>query len=425
MTIATSEQVGRRPTVAPSRHALERLPLPPEFIAAVVSKTKVSACPHNLYKYPARFAPEFAREAIQGFSQPGDTVLDPFNGSGTTMIEAVALNRYAVGYDISALACFLARAKTTPLTVHDQRALVSWSARLSDGNTQAASAAWQKADTDAGYYRRNLPDGALAFFSSTIAALKRLTNARQRRFARLVLLSVGQGALDCRKSLPKSESLRDEYRRQLQESVANFRGYWRVVAKRLRIAPRLLEARRQVVRASSEICGEGGRPPSKKAALIVTSPPYPGVHMLYHRWQILGRRETPAPFVLADCRDGDGLSFYTLGHRHEGKLKTYYERLTKIYAAARNCIRDDALVVQMVAFGHPEWQLPAFLNAMSAAGYVQAMPKLPPEMRLDGNLWRRVPGRKWYVNTRKAGSAGNEVVLFHRPKVLKANRARM
>ena len=30
--------------------------------------------------------------------------------------------------------------------------------------------------------------------------------------------------------------------------------------------------------------------------LILTSPPYPGVYVLYHRWKIGGRRESPAPF---------------------------------------------------------------------------------------------------------------------------------
>ena len=31
------------------------------------------------------------------------------------------------------------------------------------------------------------------------------------------------------------------------------------------------------------------------ADLVVTSPPYPGIHMLYHRWQVDGRKETDAP----------------------------------------------------------------------------------------------------------------------------------
>lgn len=40
--------------------------------------------------------------------------------------------------------------------------------------------------------------------------------------------------------------------------------------------------------------------------LVATSPPYPGVHILYHRWQVDGRKEAPLPFVIANMLDGCG-----------------------------------------------------------------------------------------------------------------------
>ncbi len=45
---------------------------------------------------------------IQHFTQPGDTVLDPYGGSGVTAIESLVLNRKAINVDISPLAIFLA-----------------------------------------------------------------------------------------------------------------------------------------------------------------------------------------------------------------------------------------------------------------------------------------------------------------------------
>lgn len=408
------EKLSPRPSSLPMSEAL---PLPAAFMDAVTSKSKVAACPHNLYKYPARFSPEFAREAIRAFSQPGDLILDVFQGSGTTLSEAVALGRHAVGYDISQLACFLARTKTTPLSVHDERALLLWGRALDCTSQAVADAVWGAADTDEGYYRKNLPNDALCFFAGVIGQLPKLKKRRQRQFARLVLLAVGQWALDCKTRVPSREAMQDEYRQRLEASVREFRAYTWSVAKELGIRPGLLHTRRKVVRASSELCGANGRPPHRKASLIVTSPPYPGVHMLYHRWQILGRRETPAPFVLADCRDGDGISFYSLGNRHEKGLATYYERLTKVFTAARRSLKDDGLVIQLVAFNQPSWQLPAFLEAMEAAGFTQVMPALPANEGSDGNLWRGVPGRRWYVEaTKKGNAAAREIVLFHRPK---------
>ncbi len=62
----------------------------------------------------------------------------------------------------------------------------------------------------------------------------------------------------------------------------------------------------------------------KAPKLILTSPPYPGVHVLYHRWQVDGRKETPAPFWIANKLDGAGLSHYTMGDRKNPGLRTYF-----------------------------------------------------------------------------------------------------
>src|SRR5438477_3762612 len=100
------------------RHKTE-IAVPDAVIRAVLSQQKVDESPHNLYKYPARFAPSFAREVIKAFSKEGDLVLDPFCGGGTTLLEAMSLERRTAGMDVSSLATFIARAKTTPISVHD------------------------------------------------------------------------------------------------------------------------------------------------------------------------------------------------------------------------------------------------------------------------------------------------------------------
>src|SRR2546426_4074666 len=46
---------------------------------------------------------------IEHFSKPGETVLDPFGGSGVTAVESLVLRRRAVYVDVSEWACFLAR----------------------------------------------------------------------------------------------------------------------------------------------------------------------------------------------------------------------------------------------------------------------------------------------------------------------------
>jgi hypothetical protein len=100
--------------------------VPPAVVQAVLSHDRVDEAPHSFYKYPARFSPLFAREAIKAFTQPGDTVIDPFCGGGTSLVEAISLGRRAAGFDISSLAVFLSRAKTSPLSVHDKREILAW-----------------------------------------------------------------------------------------------------------------------------------------------------------------------------------------------------------------------------------------------------------------------------------------------------------
>ena len=78
---------------------------------------------HGIHKYPAKFFPELPRWIIRRYSQPGDLILDPFMGSGTTNLEALLLERPSVGVDIDPFSRMLARVKTSPLNVDDLSAV--------------------------------------------------------------------------------------------------------------------------------------------------------------------------------------------------------------------------------------------------------------------------------------------------------------
>ena len=67
----------------------------------------------------ATFPPELPRLCILAGSRPGDTILDPFCGSGTTLAVAKELGRHWIGIDVSEKYCALSRrhvlAARTPL----------------------------------------------------------------------------------------------------------------------------------------------------------------------------------------------------------------------------------------------------------------------------------------------------------------------
>jgi site-specific DNA-methyltransferase (cytosine-N4-specific) len=71
---------------------------------------------HNFYPYPAKFIPQFPRKIISSLSRKGETVLDPFCGSGTTLVEAKLLGRNSIGVDVNPIATLVSKVKTTVLS---------------------------------------------------------------------------------------------------------------------------------------------------------------------------------------------------------------------------------------------------------------------------------------------------------------------
>jgi modification methylase len=63
--------------------------------------------------HPAKMLPAIARQAIAAYSHPGDLVLDPMCGIGTTLVEAIHLGRQAIGIELEPRWAQLASANLT------------------------------------------------------------------------------------------------------------------------------------------------------------------------------------------------------------------------------------------------------------------------------------------------------------------------
>jgi len=81
---------------------------------------------HGLHMFPAKFIPQVPRWAILKFSAPGEVILDPFCGSGTTLVEAKLLSRNSYGVDVDTLAQYIAKVKTTPLDTENLKTKSKW-----------------------------------------------------------------------------------------------------------------------------------------------------------------------------------------------------------------------------------------------------------------------------------------------------------
>jgi len=83
------------------------------------AKADTSYLTHKLHDYPARMIPQISQRLIDRYSPKRGKILDPFCGSGTTLVEARFANRNAVGNDINPLAVLIAKVKSTPINFID------------------------------------------------------------------------------------------------------------------------------------------------------------------------------------------------------------------------------------------------------------------------------------------------------------------
>src|SRR5215831_21140099 len=69
---------------------------------------------HRLHPYHGKFIPQLVEALLARYLAPGDRVLDPFAGSGTTLVQALESGLDATGVDIAAFNCLLMQVKTRP-----------------------------------------------------------------------------------------------------------------------------------------------------------------------------------------------------------------------------------------------------------------------------------------------------------------------
>lgn len=72
---------------------------------------------HSLCSYLGCFPPRVPAKILKRFVEPGTLVLDPFCGSGTTLLEASLAGYRAIGFDLNPLAVAIAQAKTQTVSL--------------------------------------------------------------------------------------------------------------------------------------------------------------------------------------------------------------------------------------------------------------------------------------------------------------------
>ena len=66
---------------------------------------------HRLHPYLGKFIPQLVEVFLRKYFKEGQTILDPFLGSGTTLIEANLLNMNSIGIELSEFSHLIAKVK--------------------------------------------------------------------------------------------------------------------------------------------------------------------------------------------------------------------------------------------------------------------------------------------------------------------------
>jgi len=83
-----------------------------------IYSNSITSFTHGFHKYPAKFIPVIPRWAINKYSVSNNNIIiDPFCGSGTTLVEGLLKNQNVIGIDIDPLSALISKVKTTPLLI--------------------------------------------------------------------------------------------------------------------------------------------------------------------------------------------------------------------------------------------------------------------------------------------------------------------
>lgn len=371
---------------------------------------------HPMCSYLASFPAGLAHAFIARYTRPGDVVLDPFSGRGTTPLQACAEGRVGVGNDLNPFAYILTAAKVDPPTKADIKTRVgtlrvAWAASSTEWNLLADAIVANPGSPDilvpgAGSrpiapapeqnglvpVRADAPvpaEVALAFHPRTLAQLLYLRTGldpddRIDRFILATLTGIlhGKSASYLSAVMPNTFSMAPKYVRDFVERTGfrsperdafgllddKLRRLYRQPIPATRGIALLGDARDAGVRFR-EALHERGLP--ERARLVVTSPPYLRVVKYgYYNWLrlwLLGYDASAVDDLLDDAHQRDA----------------YLVFMREVLSGLRVALADDAVVALVIGDVEMDRGRPVAAGA-GLAESVWEMAAAPEGYRLAG-----------------------------------------
>jgi hypothetical protein len=329
-----------RVVTGPTQEALySRLDLELSWSEDALPQAERTKHVHGLHPYLGKFVPQLVETFLHRHFRPGQCVYDPFCGSGTTLVEANIFGCDAIGCDISAFNCLIARVKTA------RHRLAALELALRAALRAARRPRRGPADAPAWAREWYAPD-ALAELLAYRNAVRELDQDAQE-VAALVLSRAARSArltthydLDFPRAPVRAPYWCHKHRREcrpVQEAGKFLRRYTDDTVRRLRAFAAVRSDRRvAVLHGDARDIELDMRPHG-----VITSPPYPGL-IDYHE-------QHRYAYVLLDLPDrrADEIGAAALG-RTLSALERYVDAMVEALGATAALLPSGAPVVIVV-----------------------------------------------------------------------------
>ena len=381
-----------------------------KLIEAVNDKSRVRGYTHRFYTYPAGFSPIFVESAIKKFTKKKELILDPFMGGGTSLIEAIRLNRKIVGIDLNPIAYFVTKVKITKLSKAQINKIELWAFLMSQNlNYKLKNDQFSKDALSLINYKglgrkeifnlKTIIKGASFYLEN----LKEIKDKKVKDFLKLLLLRCLHSTLHDKRPIDNFHVFKRKIRSNsldMLEGMSSLDKY--LVNSRNKFS---------IYSKSSSKTHKTKELKSKKVKLIITSPPYPGINISYARWHIHGRRNTTLPYLVLGFPIPENKSIFNFQSPRNRTYDLYFNKLETIFKSVRKICSKDTVVLQLVAFNHENGLFEKYLKTLEDCGFKEM------KLKKKGRVWRKVPNRSWQARFVKGNiPASNEVLLMHKIK---------
>jgi DNA modification methylase len=306
---------------------------------------------HTFHPYPAKFIPQIPRRLIEQLSQVGDVILDPFTGSGTTLVEAILLDRDAVGVDANPLAALISKVKATPLASDRFNSVAAILEKMQeDVDGLYGRTLFHHAEETSAYPIPHHPKLDFWFKPHVIqegAVIKHHIEAVKTYdpdlydFLRVafssILVAVSNQDSDTRytrreKRIGEGDTLKQFYRR-VKDMIERMGQFAQVASYR---RPRVFASEAQQIDSLLE---------EDSVDLVVSSPPYPNAYSyhLYHFFRMVWLDMDPYDFKRKEIG-----SHRKYSAKNGATAETFFAEMSDCYSGIRKALRPKGLCCMVI-----------------------------------------------------------------------------